>query len=90
MIDAFGRTQLKTLMSRIGFEPDLVQRRLDFGIRHEQLPQQSGPVILDHRHGLRLVKRHVGFVIEALALIEGIRKAVGALNARPQIAIIMA
>ncbi len=43
---------------RIWAKTDFLQHRLDLRIRHEQLPHQPGPVVLDHDGDRRLVQPH--------------------------------
>jgi hypothetical protein len=53
--------------SRVSLEPDAIQHRPDFRIRHEQFPDQPGPVVL-HHHGadaiLAIDARNVAIVFQ--------------------------
>jgi hypothetical protein len=59
---------------------ELLQPGPDIGIGHEQLPQKSGPVILNHDHDRPLIDRKIRACIPVMGLAERIGEAEAAPN----------
>lgn len=53
------RALLSVLADTFAFSHSLLQCRLDFRVRHEQLPNESRRVVLDHDHDGGLVQNHI-------------------------------
>src|ERR1035438_2823829 len=73
----------------IGPEADRFQRRLDFRVGHEILPDHAAAIILDHDHNNRLIKPHPNRVKPVLGLVEAVVEAVNAPDFGTEIAIEM-
>src|SRR5271157_2684819 len=72
-----------------GHSIQFLQHLGDFLIRHEGLPHQPGPVVLDHHDNWRLVQSHVQRRNPILARVEGVPRTIDAPQLPAQISIVM-
>src|SRR5690606_30346294 len=68
-------------------KPNRIQRRLDFLVRHEQLPDEPSAMVLDHHRDRCLIERHIGFFEPVLRFVEAVVKTVNAPDLRTQVAV---
>src|SRR5207302_1867047 len=52
-------SRLQGSVLEIRLESDSIESRLDFRVRHEELPNEAGPVILNHHDDEGLIESHV-------------------------------
>src|SRR5580704_1731954 len=76
-------------MRVVGFEADLGEHRLNFGVGHEELPNQAGAVVFGHNYDGRLVEAHENRGEPVLVEIESVTRTVGTPEAVAEIAIEM-
>lgn len=76
-------------MRSLRLEADSIQGGIDFRIRHELLPDQTGAVILDHHDDRRLIQPHVYVLKPIFREIEAVSETVRAPQLPANIAIEM-
>ena len=67
---------IDALTVEINLESDFSQHRLNFGISHELLPDQAGPIVLDHHNDRGLIQSHIDRRNPVLARVEGIARSI--------------
>src|ERR1700676_453214 len=68
-------------------EADPVEHRFDLWVGHEQLPDQSGAIVLDHYGNWSLVESHINGRKPIAAFVEGVYRPVNSPRTVPQVTI---